>query len=71
MYNQPVGPAAATGIGGAILFPELGLFWLLMLAVAAFALIGAVSAAMRTLPAMSFLYRQPKSLAPGKHRRTK
>ncbi len=64
MYNQPVGPAAATGIGAMALFSmQEVMFWVLMM-VAAFALLGAASAAMRTAPAMKFMYREPKRLAP-------
>ncbi|OYX43748.1 hypothetical protein B7Y94_00840 [Candidatus Saccharibacteria bacterium 32-49-12] len=64
MYNQPVGPAAATGVGALAMFTmQEAMFWVLF-AVAVFALIGAASAVFRTAPAIRSLYREPRRLAP-------
>lgn len=66
MYNQ-VGGLPATGVGvlassGAAY--TLGGFWWVFAALAVFTLVGAVGAFARTVPAMGFLYRRPKQLAP-------
>lgn len=60
MYHNPVGPAAATGIGvgaGLFAFTPLGMMWAVM---AAFALVGAFSAALRFGPA--WITEAPRAL---------
>lgn len=71
MYNQSVGPAAATGIGSAALYSQTG--WELLLAMfvfmAIFTIIGAIQAVGRTLPAVNLPSRKPRQLAPSRRLR--
>lgn len=67
MYNQvsglPIAGVGALASGGAAY--AFGGFWFwVFAALAAFTLVCAVAAFVRTMPAMRFLYREPKQLAP-------
>lgn len=60
MYNNPVGPMAATGLGAGtalFAFTPLSLIWVLL---AAFAIAGAVGALLRVAPSMRRPGRRPK-----------
>lgn len=60
MYHHPVGPMAATGIGGGtalFAFTPLGLVWAFL---AVFAVVGAVGALMRIVPSMRGPRRAPR-----------
>ncbi|HWV36465.1 MAG TPA: hypothetical protein VNZ55_12585 [Thermomicrobiales bacterium] len=67
MYNQ-VNMLPVTGVGtaasGAAAYSSGGLWFWVFVALAVFTLIGAVGAFVRTMPAIDFLHRDPKSLAP-------
>ncbi len=59
----PVTGVGAVASGGAA-YAFGGLWFLLFAAIAAFTLVGAGGAFVRTMPAMRFLYCEPKQLAP-------
>ncbi len=67
MYTQvsvlPVSGVGALASGGAA-YAFGGLWFWVFAAIAAFTLVGAVGAIVRTMPAMRFLHREPKQLAP-------
>ena len=67
MKNQvsmlPITGVGAAASGGAA-YAFDGFWFLVFAAIAAFTLVGAVGAFGRTMPAMGFLYRGPKQLAP-------
>lgn len=67
MYHNPLGPSAATGLGGGgmiFAFTPLGIFWSVL---AAFALTGAFFAMLRVLPAA--LTEKPRELIVSRRRR--
>ena len=59
----PVAGVGAVASGGAAYAFDGFWFWVFA-AIAAFTLVGAVGAFVRTMPAMRFLHREPKQLAP-------
>jgi len=59
----PITGVGAVASGGAA-YAFGGLWFLVLAAIAAFALVGAGGAFVRTMPAMGFLHREPKQLAP-------
>lgn len=67
MYNQvsmlPVTGVGAVASGGAA-YTIGGLWFLVLTLIAVFTIAGAIGAFGRTVPAMTFLYRAPKQLAP-------
>ena len=67
MKNQ-VSMLPMTGVGaaasGGAAYAFDGLWFVVFAAIAAFTLVGAVGAFGRTMPAMRFLYREPRQLAP-------
>jgi hypothetical protein len=67
MYNQvstlPISGVGTLASGGAA-YAYGGMWFWVFAALSLFTLLGAIGAAIRTMPSMRFLYREPKQLAP-------